>query len=434
MKTQVGIPESETLDSRQQGVSRRNFLKVGVSSFLGLIAMQHLQSSAWTQLGGIAARAKHCIVLFMNGGASQLDTFDPKPDTLNAGPFAAIPTSVEGIHFSEHLPLLAEQAHHLSIIRSMVSREGNHERARYLLHTGYAPTGSVKHPTLGSIASHYLNDEDFELPNCVNINAPAFTSGFLSAEHDPFVVSDPMKPIEDLKYPPQMDARRFEQRLRMLTDLEKDFLKKHANRSTEAHQAIYKKADKLINSPHVKAFDLSNEPLAVREAYGMNQFGDGCLMARRLVEAGTKFVEVSLDGWDTHDDNFDRVKGLLETLDPAFSMLVKDLADRDLLDDTIVLWLGEFGRTPKINENDGRDHFPNGWSAVLAGGGIRGGQVIGATDADGMEVVDRPVSVPDLFASLCYSLGIDSEDQNYSRGGRPIRVVNDGSVIKELFA
>ena len=434
MKTQVRISESEILDSRQQGFSRRDFLKIGVSGFLGLIAMQHLQSLAWTPVESIAARAKHCIVLFMNGGASQLDTFDPKPDTLNAGPFSAIPTRAEGIQFSEHLPQLAEQAHHLSIIRSMVSREGNHERARYLLHTGYAPTGSVRHPTLGSIASHYLNDKDFELPNCVNISAPAFTSGFLSAEHDPFVVSDPTKPIEDLKYPPQMDARRFEQRLRMLTDLEKDFLKKHANRSTEAHQAIYKKADKLINSPHAKAFDLSNEPLAVREAYGMTQFGDGCLMARRLVETGVKFVEVSLDGWDTHDNNFERHKNLLETLDPAFSMLVKDLADRDLLEDTIVLWLGEFGRTPRINENDGRDHFPNGWSVVLGGGGIRGGQVIGATSEDGMEVVDRPVSVPDLFASLCFSLGIDDTDQNYSRGGRPIRVVNDGSVIKELFA
>ncbi len=235
MNTHVGIHECETLNPQQKDVSRRDFLKVGVSSFLGLIAMRHLQSLAWTPVEGITASAKHCIVLFMNGGASQLDTFDPKPDTLNAGPFAAIPTSVAGIQFSEHLPQLAEQAHHLSIIRSMVTREGNHERARYLLHTGYAPTGSVTHPTLGSITSHYLNDEDFELPNCVNINAPAFTSGFLSAEHDPFVVSDPMKPIEDLKYPPQMDARRFEQRLRMLADLEKDFLKKHANRSTEAH-------------------------------------------------------------------------------------------------------------------------------------------------------------------------------------------------------
>ncbi len=434
MNTQLWIPEDEGADFWQKSISRRGFLKFGMGGFLGLIAMQHLQMSAFAQIDDIVPRAKHCIVLFMNGGPSQVDTFDPKPGTLNGGPFKAISTSAKGIQFSEHLPLLAEQAHHLSIIRSMVSREGNHERARYLLHTGYAPTGSVKHPTLGSIASYYLSDETFDLPNCVNINSPTFSSGFLKAEHDPFVVNDPMKPIEDLKYPQQMDARRFRQRLQMLSDLEDDFLKKRTNRSTEAHEAIYKKADKLINSPHAKAFDLSDEPMALREAYGMNRFGGGCLMARRLVEAGVKFVEISLDGWDTHQNNFEQVKNLLKTVDPAFSTLVKDLAERGLLDKTLVLWLGEFGRTPQINNNDGRDHFPNGWSAVLAGGGIRGGQVIGATTEDGAGVVERPVSVPDLFASLCFALGIDYNRQNYSRAGRPIRVVENGSVVKELFA
>lgn len=434
MNTQIWIPENETPEFWREDISRRGFLRFGMSSFLGLMAMQHLQSSSFAQVDGLTARAKHCIVLFMNGGPSQLDTFDPKPGTLNGGPFKAISTSVRGIAFSEHLPLLAEQAHHLSVIRSMVSREGNHERARYLLHTGYTPTGSVKHPTFGSIASHYLAEDDFELPNCININAPTFSSGFLDASHDPFVVNDPMKPIDDLKYPPQMDARRFRQRLRMLEDLEKNFLKKRVNRSTEAHQAIYKKANKLVNSARTKAFNLSDEPISLREAYGMNRFGQGCLMARRLIEAGVKFVEVSLGGWDTHQDNFEQVKSRLQTLDPAFSTLVKDLADRELLDETIVLWLGEFGRTPRINDNEGRDHFPNGWSAVLAGGGIRGGQVIGATDAEGTEVADRPVSVPDLFASLCFALDIDYHSQNYSRAGRPIRVVNDGSVVKELFS
>ena len=330
--------------------------------------------------------------------------------------------------------MVAEQARHLAVIRSMVSREGNHERARYLLHTGYAPTGSVKHPTFGSLASHYLDDEDFELPNCVNINSPPFSAGILGAKHDPFVVNDPRKPIDDLKYPEQMDRRRFHQRLKMLRDIEKDFLKNRSGRSTEAHQAIYKKADKLINSPSAKAFDVSDEPIALKKAYGDNRFGQGCLMARRLIEAGVKFVEVSLDGWDTHSNNFEQTEGLLNVVDPAFATLVKDLEDRNLLDETIVLWLGEFGRTPRINENEGRDHFPNGWSAVIAGGGVRGGRAIGATNADGTAVVERPVSVPDLFASLCFALGIDYNNQNYSRAGRPIRVVNNGSVVNELFA
>ena len=433
MNTQLWFPENKNPELLDKEMSRRSFLKFGTSSFLGMIAMQQLQLSAFSATDALPSQAEHCIVLFMSGGPSQLDTFDPKAGTSNGGPFKAISTSAKGIEFSENLPLLAEQAHHLSIIRSMVSREGNHERARFLLHTGYAPTGSVQHPTLGSIASYYMDDEDFELPSCVNINSPTFTGGFLGAAHDPFLVSNPMKPIEDLRYPSQMDRHRFRQRLKMLKDLEKDFLKKRNTRSTEAHQAVYKKADKLINSPNAKAFSLNDEPTALREAYGMNQFGQGCLMARRLVEAGVKFVEVSLDGWDTHQNNFESVKNLLGVVDPAFSALVKDLADRDMLDKTVVLWLGEFGRTPKINENDGRDHFPDGWSAVLAGGGIRGGQTVGATDAEGIEVVDRPVSVPDLFASLCFALGIDFHNENYSRMGRPIRVVDNGAVVKELF-
>ena len=433
MKTKLWVPEYDTPELWHKEISRRSFVKTGVSSFLGLIAMQHFGANSFAQLEDIVPRAKHCIVLFMSGGASQLDTFDPKPGTNNGGPFAAIPTSAKGIQVSEHLPNVAEQAHHLSIIRSMVSREGNHERARYLLHTGYAPGGAVRHPTLGSITSYYLEDEGLDLPSCVNVNSPTYSGGFLGATHDPFVVKDPMKPVEDISYPSQMDTHRFRERLKMLRAIEKDFIAKRTGRSTEAHEAIYKKADELINSPKIDAFRLDEEPLAVREAYGMNRFGQGCLMARRLVEAGVKFVEVSLDGWDTHQNNFDRTKELLDMVDPAYAMLLKDLSERDLLEETIVLWLGEFGRTPRINDNDGRDHHTNGWSAVVAGGGLRGGQTVGSTNEDGSEVVSGAVGVPDLFASLCFALGIDKDEENYSRSGRPIRVVNDGSVVEELF-
>lgn len=433
MNTKLWVPEYDTPELWHKEISRRSFVKTGISSFLGLIAMQHFGSSSFAQLENVIPRAKHCIVLFMSGGASQLDTFDPKPGTKNGGPFAAISTSAKGIQVSEHLPNVAEQAHHLSIIRSMVSREGNHERARYLLHTGYAPGGAVRHPTLGSITSHYLEDEFLDLPSCVNINSPTYSGGFLGATHDPFVVKDPMMPVEDISYPAQMDTNRFRERLKMLRAIEKDFIAKRTGRSTEAHQAIYKKADELINSPKIDAFNLDDEPIATREAYGMNRFGQGCLMARRLVEAGVKFVEVSLDGWDTHQNNFERTKELLDMVDPAYAMLLKDLSERDLLDETIVLWLGEFGRTPRINENDGRDHHTNGWSAVVGGGGVRGGQIVGSTNEDGSQVVSGDVGVPDLFASLCFALGIDGDEENYSRSGRPIRVVNDGTVIEELF-
>lgn len=433
MNTKIWVPEYDTPELWHKEVSRRSFVKTGISSFLGLIAMQHFGSSSVAQLEDVIPRAKHCIVLFMSGGASQLDTFDPKPGTKNGGPFAAIPTSTKGIQISEHLPNVAEQAHHLSIIRSMVSREGNHERARYLLHTGYAPGGAVRHPTLGSITSHYLEDEFLNLPSCVNINSPTYSGGFLGATHDPFVVKDPMMPVEDISYPAQMDTHRFRERLKMLRAIEKDFIAKRTGRSTEAHEAIYKKADELINSPKIDAFNLDDEPIAIREAYGMNRFGQGCLMARRLVEAGVKFVEVSLDGWDTHQNNFERTQELLDMVDPAFAMLLQDLSERDLLDETLVLWLGEFGRTPRINENDGRDHHTNGWSAVVGGGGVRGGQVVGGTNEDGSQVVSGAVGVPDLFASLCFALGINGDEENYSRSGRPIRVVNDGTVIEELF-
>ena len=433
MDTKLWVPEYDTPELWHKEISRRSFVKSGISSFLGLIAMQHFGSSSLAQLEEVVPRAKHCIVLFMSGGASQLDTFDPKPGTKNGGPFAAIPTSAKDIQVSEHLPNVAEQAHHLSIIRSMVSREGNHERARYLLHTGYAPGGAVRHPTLGSITSHYLEDALLDLPSCVNINSPTYSGGFLGATHDPFVIKDPMKPVEDISYPAQMDTHRFKERLKMLRTVEKDFIAKRTGRSTEAHEAIYKKADELINSPKIDAFRLDEEPIAIREAYGLNKFGQGCLMARRLVEAGVKFVEVSLDGWDTHQNNFERTEELLDMVDPAFAMLLKDLSERDLLEETLVLWLGEFGRTPRINDNDGRDHHTNGWSAVVAGGGTRGGQVVGGTNEDGSKVVSGAVGVPDLFASLCFALGIDGDEENISRSGRPIRVVNDGSVIEELF-
>lgn len=434
MRTGIWIPEYDTPEIWHNEISRRSFFKYGVSSFLGLVAMQHFGTTGNAQLENVIPRAKQCIVMFMSGGPSQLDTFDPKdPSEKNSGPFKAIQTSVKGIEISEHLPNVADQAHHLSIIRSMVSREGNHERARYLLHTGYAPGGAVRHPTLGSLTSYYLDDDASKLPACVNISSPTYSGGFLGAAHDPFVVNNPLEEVEDIKYPKQMDTHRFRERLKMLKNLEEDFISKRSGIGTETHEAIYKKADELINSPKIKAFELDEEPEEVRLAYGKNRFGQGCLMARRLIEAGVKFVEITLDGWDTHENNFERTKELLDVVDPAYAMLIKDLSERDLLDETVVLWLGEFGRTPKINMNDGRDHHPNGWSAVIAGGGIRGGQVVGSTNADGSKVVSAPVGVPDLFASLCFALGIDYQEENMSRSGRPIRVVNDGSIVEELF-
>lgn len=421
----------------QQEISRRRFVRWGLGSLASLIAMRGWSDAVWDQVDrerSVEGGAEHCIVLFMNGGPSQLDTFDPKPGVANGGPVQGIRTTVPGIQFSEYLPQLAEQAHYLAVIRSMATREGNHERARYLLHTGYPPTNSITHPTFGSIVSYEVGDPAFDLPNCISVNAPSPTAGFLGADHDPFVVRDPMKPIDDLKYPEHVNKHRFQGRLELMSGLSRAFTSKRPNVQVQGHQAIYEKAGKLINSERIKAFDLNDEPLAIREAYGMNRFGQGCLMARRLVEVGVKFVEVTLNGWDTHDDNFGRTKGLTETLDPAFATLIRDLQDRDLLRKTLVVWMGEFGRTPRINQREGRDHFPNGWSTVVAGGGVHGGQVIGGTDENGENVLDYPVTVPDLLASLCHAMGIDPTIVNQSSVGRPIQVVNDGILIDELFS
>lgn len=423
----------------EKEMSRRDFVRVTVSGLLSIGLFRLLESSvSAAQAAGAAeiipgSKAKSCILLFMNGGPSQLDTFDPKPGTANGGPFKAIKTSASNIQISQHLPQLADQAHHLSIIRSMSTKEGNHERARYLLHTGYPPQGGVRHPTWGSIMSYELGERDFELPKCISINSPAFDAGFLGAEHNPFVIDDPTKPIENIKLSHGIDQSRLRSRMSLLNGIEGEFAKTRKGQQLENRIAVYQKADKLIQSPMTKAFDFSDEAITLRNAYGMNRFGQGCLMARRLVETGVKFVEVSLDGWDTHQNNFTQTKNLMSILDPAFATLVRDLHERKLLESTLVIWLGEFGRTPKINMNDGRDHYPQAWSAVLAGGGVRGSQVIGSTDEAGEQIADRAVTVADFFASLCYSFGIDSSKQNVSTAGRPIRLVDNGKVVKELF-
>jgi uncharacterized protein (DUF1501 family) len=425
--------ESDACHVAEKHLARRTFLKAGLyglfsSAFWGQLA----RFEALADAPDAVRLAKHCIVLFMNGGPAQTDTFDPKPDSKNAGPLRAIRTSAPDILLSQHLPQLAEQAHHLTLIRSMVTGEGNHSRARYLMHTGYAPTGSVKHPTFGSILAAETGDANFDLPNAVAVNSPIFDAAFLGAENDPFLIADPTRGVENLAYAADMYPGRFRARMDMVGFLNDEFARRTSDAARE-RAAVYEKADRLIHSPLAKAFDLAQEPDSVRAAYGMSNFGQGCILARRLIEAGVRFVEVSLDGWDTHQNNFEAVQGLLSRVDPAMASLIRELDEHDLLQDTLVLWMGEFGRTPRINENDGRDHWPNGWTAAMAGGRLPGGRVIGATDDDGERVVERPVPVQDFFYSLCRAFGVDPTKVNYSRIGRPIKVVDGGGPIEGLL-
>ncbi len=417
---------------------RRDFLRLSLGGSLALaFSGARLFAQDDTQQRGRiagAGAAEHCILLYMAGGMSQTDTFDPKPGSKSAGPLKAIKTSAKGLFLSELLPRLADQGKHLTVIRSMATREAAHERARYLLHTGYTPSGTVRHPDLGALVSQARADPNFELPAYVSIGGRSIGGGVLGVEHSPFSVEDATRPVSNLGYAKGVDAKRFKKRRRLLDAIERQFAKQHPGDETLGHTQVYAKADRMMHSARVKAFDLSGESQTLKDAYGANRFGQGCLMARRLVETGVKIVEVQLGGWDTHQDNFTANRRNAAMLDAGMGTLIGDLAKRDLLSKTLVLLITEFGRTPRINDNDGRDHWANGWSVALAGGSIKGGRVIGVTNSDGTKVTKRPITAQDLVASTFHAMGVDAARINDTPNGRPIRVVDKiGKVIPALF-
>jgi hypothetical protein len=381
-------------------------------------------------------RGMACILLFMRGGPSQFETFDPKPGHANGGPTKAIPTAVPGIEIAENWPKVAQAMKDIALIRSLTNREGEHQRATYQLHTGYIPGGGIKHPSVGSIVAAELGPRDFDLPHFVSIGNRLATvgCGFLGMHVAPFVVANPNHMPGNVTLPPGVTDRRFNRRLGLLHDLDQEFADAGGGVRVEDHRSLYGSASQMVLSPRLKAFDVSQEKDAVRDRYGRTAFGQGCLLARRLVEAGVTFVEVESNGWDTHQDNFNRVKTLSDQVDPAFAALVGDLKERGLLDRTLVLWMGEFGRTPRINPNTGRDHFPRASNVALAGGGVRGGQVIGATSPDGTDVKARPVTVGDLFCSFYHALKINPRKENMSGVGRPVKIIDNGQAVKEVFA
>ncbi len=373
--------------------------------------------------------ARACIVLYMVGGASQIDTWDPKPGRDTGGPFRSIRTATTGVHISEHLPGLAQRMGDLAVIRSLSYREGNHARARYLMHTGYVPAGGTRHPGLGA---HLLaaGGHTSPLPGSVAIGGPGHDAGLLGSEHDPFVVANPTRQVRNVE--PAVSADRLDARLQMWRELQGDFADGRDPAGTRDHAAKVEQAVRLMRAEELEAFDLDAEPRESSERYGPTKFGRGCLMARRLVEREVPFVEVQMGGWDTHNDNFARVMDLSAALDTGMSALIDDLRASGLLDETLVVWMGDFGRTPRINGRGGRDHYPTVASAVLAGGGVVGGQVVGATDADGVEVTERPVSAQDLHRTIQAKLGLDPEAVHLSSGGRPVPAVDGGNLIEGL--
>lgn len=425
------------VQTNRDGVyNRRTFLRtaaVGAAGIAGLNFFDLMAANAdW-----LRQRQMSCILLFMNGGPSQFETFDPKPGHTNGGPTQAIQTAVNGIRIAAPWTNVAREMNDICLVRSMTNREGEHQRATYLMKTGYLPVGGVRFPSMGAIVASEIAPRAFDLPHFVSVGGRGFGgnigSGFLGMQFSPFAVGDPNQMPANVQLPADSNQTRFGRRLGLMEDLERDFAESGGQARVTDHRALVNGAANMVRSPRLQAFDLSRENAATRDRYGRNSFGQGCLLARRLVEAGVTFVEVGLGGWDTHQNNFESVTRLSGQVDAAFASLIRDLRDRNRLDRTLILWMGEFGRTPRINANNGRDHFPAAFSIALAGGGVRGGRVVGSTNDGGNAISSRPVTVPDLMCSICHALGIDPRKENQTPIGRPIRIVDGGQYVRELF-
>lgn len=413
------------------GMSRRHFLTHLSAASAFAVPAFCLTESLRAKALDLSKQNKSCIMLWMGGGPSTIDMWDLKPNAPTGGPFKPISTSGD-VQICEHLPLMAKQMHHMSIVRSMSTREADHQRGRYFLHTGYVPNPNMIHPSYGSVIAHELTPDGLEIPPFVSVGGASEGPGFLGMAYSPFVV-DSNGQVRNLRM--SVDESRLSQRMQLLDAMEKNFIGQNRGEVAVEHQKILGKTLSLLTSQQMEAFRVQTEPQEVRTKYGDNNFGRGCLMARRLVEQGVPFVEVDLGGWDNHQNVHATLRDQrLPTLDQAMSALIEDLNERGLLESTAIVWLGEFGRTPRINGNAGRDHWARSWSVVVGGAGMKGGMAVGETNEDGTEVTTDPYSSQDLMATICQSLGISLNTTFTSKDGRPMKIANSGKVIKELFA
>ncbi|MFQ3651684.1 MAG: DUF1501 domain-containing protein [Gemmataceae bacterium] len=412
-------------------LSRRRFLGGTVAGCTFLTALSHQLARGVAP--PVRGRPQSLILLWLAGGPSQLETFDPHPGTDIAAGTKAIATSVKGIQIAEGLPRVAEQMHCMLLIRSMVSKEGDHERGTYNMKTGFRPDPTVIHPSIGAILCHELPEAGTDIPRHISIlpNAWSGRGGYLGDQYDAFRTGDPLHPVPDTKS--FTSDTRDAARIKALEVVEAAFARGRAKRvEATLHRDTLARARKLMSSEQLAAFDVTKEPAALRTEYGDTPFGRACLAARRLTERGVRCVEVTLDGWDTHANNHTLVANLNALLDPALAALIKDLRTRGTLDNTIVLVAGEFGRTPRLNPVAGRDHWPKGFSVALAGGNFRRGMVYGETDPAGKDEVKNPVPVANLFATLLHALGIDYDRVNQTKIGRTIPF-SSGVAMEELL-
>lgn len=428
------------------GLSRRQFCTYAARAFLGLGILQvadlpvafaaPVRSGRAGGPGGRAVRNRNIIYLFMDGGMSHLDTFDPKPGMDVQGPVQAIDTSTDGVRISEHLPLTARHMDKAAVVRSMTSTQGAHDQGRYFMHTSYTALGTILHPAIGAWMLELQGRTNDKLPGNVLIGGGSQDAhaGFFDAKHAPLVIGNPYAGLQNSRLPDGVTPEQFNSRMTLARSFDRAFRTRYDQSNVRAYADMYDDAIALMRSKEIEAFDIKLEPQSVREAYGDNAFGQGCLLARRLVEADVRCVEVNLGNWDHHVEIFEEVPQRARILDQALATLLHDLEQRDLLDQTLVVLATEFGRTPTINVNKGRDHFPQAFSCLLAGAGVKAGQAYGKTDASGAKVIDNPVTIPDFNATIAAILGLPLEKVVMSPNGRPFTVANKGKPVAALMA
>jgi hypothetical protein len=424
---------------RSSASTRRNFVANVASTYLGVGLTSSLGGKVFAAAGSNTekqiATAKRVIYLYMNGGMSHLDTFDVKPGAETMGPTEAIDTNVDGVQISEYLPKLAKHADKMAIINSMLSASGAHQQANYLMHTSYALRGTIKHPAMGAWLLKFEDRINPTLPGNVVIAGGSRHpgGGFFEGKYQPLMISAPDRGLQNIAT--KFKEEDFNFRYGLSQELAQGFRQRYENvKGVRSYTEMYDDAVTLMKSSDLSAFDLTQETNQTRDTYGRSTFGQGCLLARRLIENDVRFVEVTLGSWDTHTSNFIRTPELCATLDQGFSALLDDLSERGLLEDTLVVLTTEFGRTPKINKNVGRDHYPQAFSGVLAGGGIAGGRRFGKSDETGANVVEDPVTVFDFNATIGYALGLPLDQVLFSPTKRPFTVASKGNPVTKLFA
>jgi Protein of unknown function (DUF1501) len=422
---------------RSDELTRRGFIARTASSLLGVGLLPHfLSRHALAVDAAKVSTAKSVIYLYMDGGMSHVDTWDPKQGDV-MGPTKTIKTSADGIQLGEYLPRTAKQMHHGTVFRSLTSTQGAHEQGNYMMHTSYQLRGTINHPSMGAWLQHFRGPGNPTLPGSVYVgNASRHPgAGFFSPDLAPLFVNNPETGLRDIELQKGLTKQEHESRMKLATNIDAEFVRSFGKqRNVSAHSGAYDGAYRMMASADIVAFDLTLEKEALRSDYGSDAFGQGCLLARRLIERGVRFVEVSLHGWDTHSGNFTATPDLCDKLDRGLAALLNDLHSRGLLKETLVVVTTEFGRSPKINQSLGRDHYPRAFSAAMFGGGVKGGFVFGSTNKTAEEVESDEITIPDFNATIGHALGLPLDQVAFSPSARPFKLADKGKPVMGVFA